>query len=1007
VVARKYEFGLAVVFMILMVSAICAQEPAKEQFQSVVYVREAGADAQMYEKLRPHSLAMTYPQDFFKWGGKYLYMWYFPHQISYKEKPDQDPQKLQAFADDPGSVLWYFNRGMWERWDEYRAAGILTGERPERFEDLVAVSEEYARAVRDGVEPLPERLAYTYKSRQLGPLCFANPDAVRIMADMARFNAAHLWNNRIRKDGYMPVNAVFIDLDGLIGCPTDYSEFSRKKFEQWIRANYQPEEIRKILQVDPAQPLPILTPKGAPAEIANRFERLRREFYHNTLLRDYCHEMKKAVESVLGPDRFHFIYHGEGYWWRVLGGNVHNVASWGDWVDSYCSECAVTPFVRRGHYALPGVVSYRASDVNRNWQNSNNVYDYQYGAGRLWGEPVLVKAGYKGDRIGRNVATATLALAEGLALLGNMRVDAAREGHPGRKAIAGSYALPMVDFMHSITPQVRQMIPAARVGVVFSLADSWLYRGFNRPSNDTQAYQVSNILHTQHIPLQVAHLTILEQTLAQRPMDVLIVPWLRCVKDSQVAELEKFVRQGGKVVFIGECGTRTWEGLDREENAFKTILPSADQNAVIFRQVGKGRTAYIPGALDEKIRSAQQLHGALFELLGETPSCVLPDRYPLLLTNLTRNSNNSRFWMHLVNYDVDHTNEDIKQAIASLENVRVVVPLPEGLKATRATLYRLGHEGQTLPLESGREGCAVIVPRLDIYSLIAVATTSGQREQKRLRTPTTAAQIDRLVADGFNPPPTDKRLYAPHDSLSLDQQAHTIQTTNRAIERSIVVYLSGAGDEPVRLQYTRPQPRSNHPDIRIYGMDGKLVKPVAKTKDMQTTLSLPAMATGDHYSLVIKPASRRLAIQFLHQGGACFEASPQSPLTIEEEGDSAPLYFYVPKGCKKFKLYANTRPFWTQDILPVHLQIKDHDGTVRLNVNGPIDGGSTWEKSDRTHKFFDIEVPKGQAGRIWSLWLLDSKSANKKKSFVQFGLGGVPPVVAQSPDRLLIATGDE
>jgi len=71
-------------------------------------------------------------------------------------------------------------------------------------------------------------------------------------------------------------------------------------------------------------------------------------------------------------------------------------------------------------------------------------------------------------------------------------------------------------------------------------------------------------------------------------------------------------------------------------------------------------------------------------------------------------------------------------------------------------------------------------------------------------------------------------------------------------------------------------------------------------------------------------------------------------------------------------------------------------------------------------KVFEIKVPDGQAGRVWSLSLLDVKDeavwANFKidpkdqkvnKGFVQFWLEGVPPVVASSPAQLLIAKGDE
>ena len=203
-------------------------------------------------------------------------------------------------------------------------------------------------------------------------------------------------------------------------------------------------------------------------------------------------------------------------------------------------------------------------------------------------------------------------------------------------------------------------------------------------------------------------------------------------EDSQAAVLTRFVQQGGKVLFVGECGTLTWEGLKRAENAFAGLLPAPEGDRVAFKQVGKGRTALIPGALDEKIESAQRLQATLFELLGHTPSCVRPDQSPLLLTNLTRNSNNSRFWMHLLNYDVDYEKSDAEKPIHSLKSVQVLVPLPDGLRAKSVQLYRPGRAEVTLTPEPVREGCFVTLPTMDIYALVAVATERGERREKGL-----------------------------------------------------------------------------------------------------------------------------------------------------------------------------------------------------------------------------------------------------------------------------------
>jgi hypothetical protein len=998
---------LAAAVAALGVAAVIAAEPSsarpKDQFRSVVYVRKSGAPDEVYRQMHPDTLAMAYPPDFYKWGGKYMYMWFFPHLISYKDDAPANVEKLKEWAADPAASEICFTRGMWTNWDAYRAAGIFSGPKPERFEDLVAVSEEYARAVRDGVEPLPPRMPVAYKDRNLGPLCIANPDAVRLMINLEKFNAAHLFDSRLRKDGAMPVNGGFVDMDGRHGCPMDYSEFAKAKFDAWLHANYGPEQIQAILQADPAKPVPLLTPKGARGELVQVYERMRTEFYYNVLWPEYCRALKAAIESVLGPGRFHYCYHGDGYWWRVIHAYPTNMIVWGDWLDSYCTECAVTPYVRRGrvYYALPDSIEPRTSNVNDNWNNSNNVFDYQYAAGRLWGEPVVLKAGYKGPPIGRSAAVVQLALAEGLALLGNARINAAAETTKDRGAVRPSLIMPTIEFMHTVAPQVRQMIPAARVGVLFCPADSWFFYGFERSSNDTQACQVSNILHAQHVPLQVAHVQILEQTLAQRPMDVLIVPWLRCVKDSHAAVLSRFVQQGGKMLFVGECGTRTWEGLKRQENAFADLLPAAEDAKLAFRQVGKGRTSLIQGALDEKIESAQNLQAALFELLGRTPSCVRPDQSPLLLANLTRNSDNSRFWMHLVNYDVDYDKSDAEGPIHSLQGVRVLVPLPDGLRAKSAQVYRPGVAVAELTPEMGREGCGVVLPRMDIYALIAVQTEPGDRSDKELSVPATLSEAAGMVAAGFNPPPSTKALVPPPAAPPAGGNA----VTRGFPKHNLIAYVTSAGDQPVSVRY-QLENVDGQPDIAIYGPNGKRLQPATLAAQKETTLSLPAIP-GGFYSLAISPAGRHLSLAFAQAGGACLEASRYCPLTLEEPGDSPPLYFYVPRACKGFKIHANTRPFWTPRLAPVRLVVKDSAGQIRLDRSGPMDGGWTWEKEDMQSPAFDIQIPSDQAGRIWSLWLLDASGEKEKKGFVQFWLDGVPPVVASSPAQLLIAKGHE
>ena len=164
---------------------------------------------------------MTYPADFHKWGGKYMYMWFFPHLINNK---GGTASLDAAEGKNPHDYVDTFSRAMWNDWEKLRGLGIVTGDRPTKFEDLWCLTEKYALAKRDGT-PLPEREEVAYKDRMAGGICIANPDVVRIMVALEKYNAAHLFDNKIRQDGYMPVNGGFVDLDGFQGCPMDYSEF--------------------------------------------------------------------------------------------------------------------------------------------------------------------------------------------------------------------------------------------------------------------------------------------------------------------------------------------------------------------------------------------------------------------------------------------------------------------------------------------------------------------------------------------------------------------------------------------------------------------------------------------------------------------------------------------------------------------------------------------------------------------------------------------------------------
>ena len=254
---------------------------------------------------------MSYPGDFYKWGGKYMYTWFFPQFINDKGGTTGFDA---AEVKNPRAYVDTFSRAMWHDWEKLRGLGIVTGDRPAKFEDLWCLTEKYALAERDG-RPLPDRVEIAYKDRMAGGICIANADVVRIMVALEKYNAAHLFDNRIRQDGYMPVNGGFVDLDGFQGCPMDYSEFASRNSTRGCTPTTLPNKSGRSSRPS-RRSRSRFSRRKTPVRNSRIYDRMRTEFYYNVLWPEYCRTLKAAVDSVLGPGRFHYCYHGDGYWWR-------------------------------------------------------------------------------------------------------------------------------------------------------------------------------------------------------------------------------------------------------------------------------------------------------------------------------------------------------------------------------------------------------------------------------------------------------------------------------------------------------------------------------------------------------------------------------------------------------------------------------------------------------------------------------------------------------------------
>jgi hypothetical protein len=937
-------------------------EKAMDQRQSVVYVRGVRPYAEsrdMYMKLQPDSLMMpAFSSDPLQaqkemaeaaaWGCRYRYDWFNPTWIYQVE---QNPPK----PGDPAGDVTSFTKSVWDRWDEFRAAGVVSGERPKNLDDLLYMPREYAMALKAGTAPPANaKLGVSSAQPKALHLRLTNPDVRRIMTDITKYRASHGFGQRF--------NAFFADLGSGTKGGEDWSDHSQRAFDAWVRARYTDAQIRAIFQTDPAQLVPMWPPVGASGkanpDLTRIYNCMTRRFF-SQVLGDHFRALKEAAESVLGKDHGGFLINATTFGWRSQNNVGADPLLWGDAAQSYCSEAGIWP-------GMGGIGSYgglRVPDVR------NNLFDFQFGAARLWGEPVMVKP-YFYDAA--NPSIVQLGLAEGLALLGNMGLYA----HPGevssKVTIPGAWASSMAEFAHTIAPQVRQMIPAGEVGVLFSSVD--FFCGFDE--NYRQVYETCEILQRLHVPFQIIHLDLLESHLNERPVKAIVMPSVRCLSDAHIRQLGDFLRSGGKLVQVGECGAYTWEGVKRERPA--TFGRDSEDVSIVPSQLSGGA-----------VRSHEDLRRAL------SPGpywAVRSDKHPALLVNLTRNSNNSRFWMHLLNYDVDmDAAKGAANPVRAAEDVRVIVPLPAGLRAASAKLFRPNAQVEELPVESGTQGCAVIVPRVDIYALVEVATEAGPRPRIPLREE--LPQGDTL--SNVSVPSAKRKFVTPPcplpEAAPGKAQRYVIGTTAYVTvdDRKAIAMDVKASSGSFPVAYT------------VYAMDGRPVASATIAGEKTENISVPEpgayavyMQAGMKRYGVIGDGNADYAVRFVHKGGAVIEASRATPLNLRREkgakDDAAVYYFYVPKACRAFKLFADTTASG-----PFRLVVRDSAGKIAL---------------DRSEDFrFDKPLeckPAGEdAGRVWSLTI--DQTADGKRKYSTLYLDGVPPVLAETPSQLLIAQGDE
>ncbi|NOY83170.1 MAG: hypothetical protein GXP31_19425 [Kiritimatiellaeota bacterium] len=310
-------------------------------------------------------------------------------------------------------------------------------------------------------------------------------------------------------------------------------------------------------------------------------------------------------------------------------------------------------------------------------------------------------------------------------------------------------------FLNSYRALYLQRRPIARVALGYSVPTCvwrsffsyWVY--WRAASNHGRWIgTVARVLEDAHIPydpIVFGHPDLLDdkaQLAALDNYDVLVLTEVDCVSEPQAAAVRRFAERGGRVVVIGEFGTRTEDYLPRR----KSLL---DQLKAVPGL--RDRVVSLPAScvLDfknlksesEKVRTA---YATLADAMRPEARLIQTNAPKTLWLNLWKDAERRRIALHMVNYNVDLQRHEFRAA----RNVEVSLDVPEDFAFNRILLLAPGTPATDLAFKHGNSAVSFRVPAIRCYA-VAVLTTDNELNVADLIA-TARRNLDRARVAGRN-----------------------------------------------------------------------------------------------------------------------------------------------------------------------------------------------------------------------------------------------------------------
>ena len=261
------------------------------------------------------------------------------------------------------------------------------------------------------------------------------------------------------------------------------------------------------------------------------------------------------------------------------------------------------------------------------------------------------------------------------------------------------------DFLEEYSDVYAAQREISKVGVVVSMLSDQITAG----NNYNRADGFSQALSDLHLPhdLVLADNSLTGDDLA--PYNLLILPDVRLIGDTDLAALREFACGGGRVLVTGECGTYDENAKARKESlpdGFVLLEGSHELEYPARRLIGPDWGLVFRDAGHETLAQT------ILQLAGEPE--ITTDAPTSVKLNLAETPD--ALLVHMVNYECGM--RLLRQRMYPHENVRIT--LKTETTVGKATLISPDLEGwkEALPYRQG-DGCVeLVVPRLTHYNMI-------------------------------------------------------------------------------------------------------------------------------------------------------------------------------------------------------------------------------------------------------------------------------------------------